>query len=76
MVRSMVERPRILVLDLLETFARERDMDVRLERSHDREAWTCALMVNRVGPTFRGDGPTAREAIMVALKQAGVELPN
>ena len=52
----MAERPRILVLDLLETFARERDMDVRLERNHDRERWACALMVNRVGPTFRGDG--------------------
>ena len=58
----MAERPRILVLDLLETLARERDMDVRLERNHDREAWTCALMVNRVGPTFRGDGNAAREA--------------
>ena len=51
-------------------------MDVRLERSHDREAWTCALMVNRVGPTFRGNGHTAREAIRDALKQAGVELPD
>jgi hypothetical protein len=54
----------------------ERDIDVRLERSNDREAWTCALMLNRVGPTFRGDGHTALEAIMDALKQAGVELPN
>jgi hypothetical protein len=72
----MAERPRILVLDLLETFARERDMDVRLERNHDRERWACALMVNRVGPTFRGDGHTARAAIMDALKQAGVELPT
>jgi hypothetical protein len=76
MERSMAERPRILVLGLLETLARERDMDVRLERNHDREAWTCALMVNRVGPTFRGDGHTAREAIRDALKQAGVELPT
>ena len=68
------ERPRILVLDLLETFARERDMDVKLERHHNRNRWTCALMVNNTGPTFRGDGQTAREAVMDALRQAGVEL--
>ena len=71
----MAERPRILVLDLLETFARERDTDVRLERDHERGEWTCALMVNRIGPTFRGDGRTAREAIFDALRQTGVELP-
>ena len=65
----MAERPRILVLDLLESLARERDMDVRLERNHDRGAWTCALMVNRVGPTFRGGGNAAREAIR-RVKQA------
>jgi hypothetical protein len=70
----MAARPRLLVLDLLETFARERDMDVQLERHHERDEWTCALMVSRVGPTFRGDGGTAREAIMEALRQAGVEL--
>jgi hypothetical protein len=76
MVTRMAERPRLLVLDLLETFARERDMDVHLERHHERDEWTCALMVNRVGPTFRGHGSTAREAIMDALRQAGVELPT
>jgi hypothetical protein len=32
----MPEQPRLLVLDLLETYARERDIDVRLERRHDR----------------------------------------
>lgn len=72
----MAERLRMLVLDLLENFARERDMDVRLERDHERDEWSCALMVNRVGPTFRGDGRTAREAILDALRQAGVELPQ
>jgi hypothetical protein len=51
-------------------------MDVHLERHHERDYWVCALMVNRVGPTFRGDGGTAREAIMEALRQAGVELPT
>jgi hypothetical protein len=74
-MRGMAERPRLLVLDLLETFARERDMDVRLERNHERDQWTCALMLNRVGPTFRAHGETAREPIMEALRQAGVELP-
>jgi hypothetical protein len=34
-----------------------------------------APMVNRVGPTFRGDGHTAREAMRDALERAGVELP-
>ena len=73
-MRGMAERPRLLVLDLLETFAREQDMDVHLERHHERDYWACALMVNRIGPTFRGHGGTAREAIMEALRQAGVEL--
>jgi hypothetical protein len=70
----MAERPRLLVLDLLETFARERDMNVHLERDHERDQWLCALMVTRSGPTFRGNGGTAREAIMDALRQAGIEL--
>ncbi len=39
----MSERPRLLVLDLLETYARERDIDVRLERDHDRDVWVCVL---------------------------------
>ena len=51
-------------------------MDVRLERHHERDEWTCALMVNRVGPTFRGQGGTAREAIMDALRQAGIDPPG
>jgi hypothetical protein len=34
--RTLSERPRLIVLDLLETYARERDIDVRLERHHDR----------------------------------------
>jgi hypothetical protein len=38
----MSERSRLLVLDLLETYARERDIDVRLERDHDRDVWVCA----------------------------------
>jgi hypothetical protein len=70
----MSERPRLLVLDLLETYARERDIDVRLERDHDRDVWVCVLNTNcSQGPT-RGMGRTAREAIMSALEDAGVEL--
>jgi hypothetical protein len=45
----MSERPRLLVLDLLETYARERDIDVRLERRHDRHEWICTLSTNGNG---------------------------
>jgi len=69
------ERPRLLVLDLLETFARERNMNVRLERD-ERDEWACVLMVSRVGPTFRGHAYTAREAVAEALRQAGADLPR
>jgi hypothetical protein len=55
------------VLDLLETFARVRDIDVRLERHHDRNEWFCVLSATRVGEPVRGTGRTAREAIMRAL---------
>ena len=68
----MSERPRLLVLDLLETFARERDIDVRLERRHDLDEWICTLSN---GGATRATGHTAREAIKSALEQAGVELP-
>jgi hypothetical protein len=42
-VQWMIERPRLLMLDLLETYARERNVDVWLERSNDRDVWTCIL---------------------------------
>jgi hypothetical protein len=71
----MSERPRLLVLDLLETYARERDVDVRLERSREREQWTCALTTNQHGGSLTARGRTAREAITRALAEAGVELP-
>jgi hypothetical protein len=72
----MTERPRILSLDLLESFARERDTDVRLERQHDRQEWICTLSTNGNGNggATRASGQSAREAIMRALEQAGVEL--
>jgi hypothetical protein len=71
----MSERPRILILDLLETYARERDIDVRLERRHTRHEWICTLSTNGNGGATRGSGQSAREAIRSALEQAGVELP-
>ena len=71
----MSERPRLLVLDLLETYARERDIDVQLERRHERDLWICGLSRNGNG-TAKGLGGTAREAIMNALQQAGVDIPN
>jgi hypothetical protein len=72
---TMSERPRLLVLDLLETYARERDIDVRLERRHDRHEWICTLSTNSNGGATRASGQSAREAIMSALEQVGVELP-
>jgi hypothetical protein len=51
------------------------DTNVRLERDNDREVWTCVL--NEKGrESVRGTGRTAREAIRIALEQAGVELPG
>jgi hypothetical protein len=76
-LKVMPEQPRLLVLDLLETYARERDIDVRLERQHDRHEWICMLSTNGNGNggATRASGQSAREAIMRALEQAGVELP-
>jgi hypothetical protein len=73
--REMTERPRLLVLDLLESFARERDIDVWLERDNDRLLWTCILKARGDEPVL-GTGETARNAIRTALRQAGVELPG
>jgi hypothetical protein len=72
----MSERPRLLVLDLLETYARERDMDVRLERRKDSREWLCVLKTNGGGDLVRGRGETARQAIMSALELEGVEVPD
>ncbi len=71
----MSEKPRLLVLDLLESYARERDIDVRLERRHEVNEWICTLSGNGNGEATRARGQTAREAIMSGLQQVGVELP-
>jgi hypothetical protein len=71
----MGERPRVLVLDLLESFARERDVYVRLERLKDNHAWVCTV-TNGLPRTVETTGSSAREAIRAALEEAGVELPS
>lgn len=40
-MRANAERPRLLVLDLLESYARERDIHVLLERVSEDEDWVC-----------------------------------
>ena len=67
------ERPRLLVLDLLESYAREQDIDVRLERRHVLNEWFCVLSRNSGQSVARGAGRTAREAIREALERAGLD---
>ena len=69
----MAERVRLLVLDLLETYARELDIDVRLERRHELDLWFCVLSRNSRERFARGSGRTAREAIRHALEQVGID---
>jgi hypothetical protein len=70
----MPERPRLLMLDMLESFARERDIEVHLERRSQPHGWICLLSH---GPeVWRGSGPSARTAIRAALQQAGVNLED
>jgi hypothetical protein len=64
-----------LSLDLLESYARERDIDVRLERRHELERWSCTLIEQGVDPVVVTGG-SAREAIRRALEQAGVVIPS
>jgi hypothetical protein len=68
----MTERSRILVLDLLESFARERDVNIYIERRKDHQEWVCTVTN---GVPVRTSGESAREAIRTALEQAGVEIP-
>ena len=69
----MPERPRLLVLDLLESYARERNVDVRLERRDDLGRWFCVLSGSAGQGFVRGSGGTAREAVRNALARAGVD---
>jgi hypothetical protein len=71
----MAERPHLVVLDLLETYARERDIDVRLERRHELNAWSCTLVEKGKAPVVT-TGSSAREAIRRALLAAGVTIPG
>ena len=75
MTSRMAERPRILALDLLESYARERDLEVGLVRRRDQHGWVCALSLDSERDRVRGLGESAREAILDALRQSNVELP-
>ena len=70
------ERPRLLVLDLLESYARERDVHVLLERVSEQDEWVCVLKSGTNGSAARSVGKTAREAIMEALRHEGVDPPD
>ena len=71
----MAERPRLLVLDLLESYARERGVHVLLARMSERDGWTCVLTPEGAFTPVSGTGRSAREAIMSALRQQGVDVP-
>jgi hypothetical protein len=60
----------------LESYARERDIHVMLERVSEREQWVCELRDGAEHAAVRTSGGTAREAIMEALRQEGVDLPH
>lgn len=75
-MRANGERPRLLVLDLLESYARERDIHVLLERVSERDEWVCILRERTRGVEVRCVGGTARQAIMDALRHEGVEIPR
>ncbi len=70
------ERPRILSLDLLESYAREQEIDVRLERRHELGRWSCTLVARGEGGPVVATGTSAREAVRRALEAAGVEFPE
>lgn len=70
------DRPRILSLDLLESYARERDIDVRLERRHELGRWSCTLVTKGQGTPVVATGVSAREAIRRALEASGVDIPE
>jgi hypothetical protein len=70
------ERPRLLVLDLLESYARERHVDVLLERRSEEHRWVCVLTSESNASSSRCVGTTAREAIMEALRREGVDTPG
>jgi hypothetical protein len=71
-IRPMSERPRLQVLDVLESYALERDFDVHLERLAKPGGWTCILSEGTM--VARGKGRTARNAILDALDRTGVDL--
>ena len=75
-VMQQHESPRLFILDLLETYARERDVHVLLERVSAQDEWVCVLKSGASGLGARSVGKTAREAIMLALRHEGVATPD
>lgn len=76
-MRANGERPRLLVLDLLESYARERDIHVLLERVSEEEEWVCVLREDGERDSeVRCVGESARQAILEALRERGVEIPQ
>jgi len=68
------ERPRLLVLDLLESYTRERDTNVLLERRREQDEWVCVLKSGKSGSESRCVGKTARpcrETVRFVRAQAG-----
>ena len=67
-------RSRLLILDLLESYARERDIHVVLERMSDHGKRVCVLREAKSGLSVCCSGDTAREAIRKVLEHQGVEI--
>ena len=63
------------MLDLLKSFSRERDVNIRIERHKIDQGWVCTV-TNGLPAEVRITGASAREAIRAALEEAGVELPS
>lgn len=74
-MRANGERPRLLVLDLLESYVRERDVHVMLERVSEHDQWVCELRDGSEHAAVRTTGGTARQAIMKALRLEGIDVP-
>ena len=73
-LEAVAGRERLLVLDILESYVRERDAQVRIVRETGQQ-WHCRLWPCP-GNLITGVGRTAREAIRNAREQAGVEIPR
>jgi hypothetical protein len=64
---------RVYLSSICWRYARERNVDVRLERRDDLSRWFCVLSGSSGQGFVRGSGGTAREAVRNALARAGVD---